>query len=659
MRRPIAGSWSLLVAVLALSGCGTEVVDRVIFVDRSGCLACHRPIQPDGSEAGIERAHPLVDGQELSCQDCHGGDPDARKQSEAHVKPAPGAPAFIKNLSTGELDEVSADYLRFINPGDYRVTAMTCGAGSPASKGSGCHQELVEVVKTSQMATFSGELGVARYRAGEQRSGAGIKAIKDVRDPDFRAGAEPGTVGALEAMEAPTIMPGSTEIGPYQDLYLTKACMRCHTWSFGDNKFPGDFRSSGCSACHMVYSDDGLSRSADPTIDKDRTPHPVQHVLTRAIPVEQCGHCHYRGGRIGPSYQGYRESGGVGFNPPSPEVLGVSLHGHDASFYLTDEDSTNDFDETPPDVHFEAGLACIDCHTPRDVHGDGRLYVDGENAVEIECEDCHGGAEAEATFTTRRGTVLSHLERDTEGNVWLRGKLSGKRHPVSQIKRLIDNAAPGSFLHASMGRDGQGFSHLDKLECYTCHSAWVPTCFGCHVTVDMSKTQRSLIDGAETPGNVTGGRRWAETDILLLMLNTEGRVSPSMPAERMFFNAIGADGSTIIDKAVRVGPDGSPGNGQRAFPPHTVRRTSPFMACQVCHPIAGTGQNMEALMQTLGFGSTQFIEEDGQGTPWAQDRIMNEAYGTEVLVGHDDPNKSGPLPAEMIERMLQVEVPAP
>lgn len=647
--------WILFV-LLGLAACGGDKgKETVVIMDDGSCLACHRPVQPDGTRVGIEEAHPAIDGEPLSCTDCHGGDDRAFAQSEAHVQPLPGASPYIKSLTTGELDEVRPEYLQFVNPGDLRAAPKACGGSSPRAEGSGCHQEVIDNVYRNQMATFSGELGVARYRAGEQATGAGVKAIRDVRDEDYDRN-EPATIGSLQAMEEPRITADEDEIGPYQDLYLTKACMRCHLWSFGDNKFPGDFRSSGCTACHMVYDDDGISRTADPTASKGAPPHPIKHELTSAIPSEQCMHCHYRGGRIGPSYMGFRESGGGGFNPPNFDSLGKALHGHDADFYIVDEEVDNDFDETPPDVHFEAGMHCVDCHTAGDVHGDGRLYADSENAVEIECEDCHGTAEREATFVTRRGTTMKHLERDENGDVFLTTKLDGKRLQVTQIAKSLANADHGSMLFQEMGRNEDGFSHLDRMECYACHSAWVPTCFGCHVEVDMSKTQRSLVGGRSTPGQVVGGRRWVETDVMIFMLNTEGRIAPSMPAERMFFTAINGAGETVIDNQVRVGPDGSPGMGQRAFPPHTVRRTTNFMACRSCHPVRGTAENMDILAQRIGLGSDQFLEEDGNGNVWALDQLLTEDFEPTVLVGHDDPVESRPLTSEIIENMLSVEV---
>ena len=46
------------------------------------------------------------------------------------------------------------------------------------------------------------------------------------------------------------------------------------------------------------------------------------------------------------------------------------------------------------DVHLSKGLECVDCHTSIDVHGDGNIYPTTDHAVEIECTDCHGTAEA-------------------------------------------------------------------------------------------------------------------------------------------------------------------------------------------------------------------------------------------------------------------------
>ncbi len=67
----------------------------------------------------------------------------------------------------------------------------------------------------------------------------------------------------------------------------------------GTNDHPGDYRSGGCSACHVLYANDrsrmnsgpyakyghnGLSFSTDPTIRKDEPGHPSTIPLQRATP---------------------------------------------------------------------------------------------------------------------------------------------------------------------------------------------------------------------------------------------------------------------------------------------------------------------------------------------------------------------------------------
>jgi hypothetical protein len=89
----------------------------------------------------------------------------------------------------------------------------------------------------------------------------------------------------------------------------------------GTNDNPGDYRSSGCSACHVLYANDrspihsgpnwihgnrGASASTDPTIPKNESGHPINHTFTSSIPVSQCMVCHvHPGTTVMNSYIGY------------------------------------------------------------------------------------------------------------------------------------------------------------------------------------------------------------------------------------------------------------------------------------------------------------------------------------------------------------------
>src|SRR5262249_2903407 len=86
----------------------------------------------------------------------------------------------------------------------------------------------------------------------------------------------------------------------------------------GTNDHPGDFRSSGCTSCHMIYANDrspihagpyakygnmGLVSSLpedepDPMIPKNEPGHPIRHRWAHggSIPTSQCMVCHMHPG---------------------------------------------------------------------------------------------------------------------------------------------------------------------------------------------------------------------------------------------------------------------------------------------------------------------------------------------------------------------------
>ena len=45
-------------------------------------------------------------------------------------------------------------------------------------------------------------------------------------------------------------------------------------------------------------------------------------------------------------------------------------------------------------------MQCVDCHFDGDSHGNGKLYGETRNAVEIDCIDCHGTIRNRATLVT-------------------------------------------------------------------------------------------------------------------------------------------------------------------------------------------------------------------------------------------------------------------
>ena len=297
-------------------------------------------------------------------------------------------------------------------------------------------------------------------------------------------------------------------------------------------------------------------------------------------------------------------------------MLGEALHGHDANYYLTDEDTTNDFDETPPDVHFEAGMHCIDCHTRTEMHGDGHLYADTQCTVQTECTDCHGTAKSRATIDPERDNFF---ERD--GLFYLKTKVTNLELYVPQVKDAITPSSP--FYNVSAAEAMGNEKHMGELECYTCHAGWLPSCYGCHVTLDMTREKRYQNTGESIAGHPSGTRQWVALNDLILIRNTDGLIAPSMPAERFTMTVLDKDEEakdesgvipkkTIMDRKPRTFTfdDGRTiaGFGQRAFNPHTTRRVSQFMACDRCHSVGDPNapDNATLLDITHGFGSERF-----------------------------------------------------
>ena len=516
------------------------------------------------------------------------------------------------------------------------------------------------------MTTFAGHFNKPFYSAGIQSERDAIFGVRDQTALIYEG--EEGTSSEFQTLTT-NVLTEDSEFGDFMGHYLDKGCPRCHVWNFGSNDLTGDYRSSGCAGCHMIYDNDGLSHSGDPTINKDDPAHPVSHELTSSIPDYQCEHCHYRGNRIGTMFRGLRESARLE-EVPNRKVRMESLHGHVPGFYVEDDDVTNDYDETPPDVHFSRGLGCIDCHVGGDVHGDGRLYAAHDLQVGIVCTDCHGTAEqraqpdAEGVYRNSAGYVLRHLE-DRDNGPLLRSPTDGAAHFPPQLVNLADYKTSQNFIDSHQ-RNNEGFSHLDNLECYSCHSSWTQSCFGCHVTVDAREDGKSLINGEVTPGAIAGSRSWVVTDYLALGLNAEGRITPMAPQEKMYFTAIvpcegGGDdctedaetddpGKLVFDQKVRRTHDGKLGMGFGPIVPHTVSATS--QPCDRCH-LREDGSNEDIVNETIGRGSGRFQIPDGENVLYDLTKVLDENDDPTVGMAHSG---SRVLSKDMIERILKPRV---
>jgi hypothetical protein len=326
-----------------------------------GCISCHNNIEPMHvtSSGKLEAGK---DGQGLSCTYCHGGNPVGKTEEEAHVRPR--NPDFWRvggktssanpERTNALLNRESWEFVRFINPADLRVAAKTC---------SECHSAEVEANDNSMMRHGAMLWGAALYnnggfplkdaRFGEaytEETGAPMRLIQvpqPTKEEQLLKGwlpfidplprweiSQPGNIlrvferGGRRRLEVglpdrdedpgkPDKGLSARGLGTLQRtdpvyLGIQKTRLLDPTLNhLGTNDHPGDYRSSGCTACHVVYANDrspvnsgpyakfgnmGTSDSTDTKIPRGEPGHPIKHQFTNQIPTSQCMVCHMHPG---------------------------------------------------------------------------------------------------------------------------------------------------------------------------------------------------------------------------------------------------------------------------------------------------------------------------------------------------------------------------
>lgn len=88
-----------------------------------------------------------------------------------------------------------------------------------------------------------------------------------MEDKDGKAPQNKGAVKSLKQLPMYDASKTMSKDNHPADDYLRDQCLRCHLWSQGARQ-DGDYRASGCAACHVVYSDNGIYEGGDKAIDK-------------------------------------------------------------------------------------------------------------------------------------------------------------------------------------------------------------------------------------------------------------------------------------------------------------------------------------------------------------------------------------------------------
>ncbi|MDG2005107.1 MAG: hypothetical protein P8J20_17430 [Novosphingobium sp.] len=299
------------------------------------------------------------------------------------------------------------------------------------------------------------------------------------------------------------------------------------------------------------------------------------------------------------------------------------------------------------DIHAEKGLQCADCHFAQDSHGNGLIYGEVANAVEIGCKDCHGTADAYPTLLTSgpaappTGNDLTLLRNpDGERRFEWREEPSGRRTliqrsiidpglqwEVSLVRNSVDAASPDfnsksarAKLISTAGADdgnyafGPGITvenraHKDdEMACFTCHLSWTTSCGGCHLPIEANwQTSMHHYEGETTRNFATYNPQVARDQMFQLgkHMTTKGsQVAPIRSTSALVLSSTNINRERIY---VQQPPISSSGFSSQAFAPHfphTVRKTE-TKACTDCHLSADEDNN--AIMAQLLLLGTNFV----------------------------------------------------
>jgi hypothetical protein len=315
-----------------------------------GCVSCHTSTD----YATMHENTAVI----LGCTDCHGGDASVTRPQGAAAQDAvyraavetahvlPRYPIAWKYPSSANppdsytlLNREAPEYVRFVNPGDYRVARESCGA---------CHLQTVQAAERSLMSTAAmfwggaaynnGILPFKRYILGEAYMVNGQPATVVNPVPPNPLMTEKGILSELFPLPAwETVPPGdifrvferggrviqsqfpeiglpnlSGELqkldepgrpdirqsnrGPGTGLRIAVPVINVtktrlndpQMWFLGTNEQPGDYRSSGCSGCHTVYANDRDPKHSGPYASSGNSG--TSQTSDPTIPKDEPGH---------------------------------------------------------------------------------------------------------------------------------------------------------------------------------------------------------------------------------------------------------------------------------------------------------------------------------------------------------------------------------
>ncbi len=442
-------------------------------------------------------------------------------------------------------------------PGNFSNVSQTCGTQD-------CHGTIAERMMNSLMTTQSGIIGIDKFVFQETNSLNDSFHIKDL------------------AHSA-------------SDTHLRNLCAGCHLGAEKTQTGKAGWldRGGGCNACHLNYN-----REAIQSLDRLRLkPGTVTNETHPAIDLnitnERCMSCHSRSGRISLGYEGWNETDLPSANIKDSIQNRILPDGRVLEFIQAD-------------IHHQKGMVCIDCHSSYEIMGNGKHTVHKEDAVHIQCIDCHptGKIQTEKivslpdfesqmiaslrNFDKNNSVILSQKSRlplintkvDSTGQIILTGKLNAVTH--------VSKPAGKACI--------QGKGH-QRLSCESCHTAWVAQCIGCHNSYEKESEGFDLLERKTIKGTWIeyAGKNLADPPVLGISTRVGDKVVGAMPGMIMTIDLQSFDKNKTS-------------NFHRLFAPTSAHTTTlAGRSCKSCHtnPLA------------IGYGRGELsYKTDGKTGTW-------------------------------------------
>ena len=345
-----------------------------------------------------------------------------------------------------------------------------------------------------------------------------------------------------------------------QGIHASLPCLSCHLDEGNTlgNPAARENRAAGCVGCHRGYEalfDHAMATRKNERLFVDRS-------IGRADPSffrNNCNSCHLQGCTDchgGSGHKLAKADDRSCFACHKGYFVGTDYYGmaprEDSLRYQRGEVAYGEtYLKMTPDVHAEAGMTCGACHSMTSL-------VAGEKSSK-RCLDCH------------------------------------------QVnKKVVEHGIA---------------AHLEKMECYACHSAWTPQEYGTFWLRFSESLSQEDYRVRVNEGDYVKSAYLRKQDAPPLGINSRGRVSPIRPQFVLYFTDIRKDRPVGVENSLLAAE-------WKAFFPHTVRRGT--VMCEGCHDtprrfILEPQADRIYQLQTDGMTLPSFWESTGQ-------KVVNGAF---------------------------------